>query len=56
VRTGVKTEADVIDLTAMIAGMESGRPARKPQAGTPDRRPDLRAEAQQEYPELRGGD
>ena len=25
VRTGVKTEADVIDLTAMIAGMESGR-------------------------------
>ena len=25
VRTGVKTEADVIDLTAMIEQMESGR-------------------------------
>jgi len=30
VRTGVKTGADVIDLTAMIAGLESGR---KPPAG-----------------------
>jgi len=30
VRTGVKTEADVIDLTAMIAGMEA---ARKPAGG-----------------------